>query len=34
MTILSFFGKYRIINVTFILTIVVLFIIKGIYMIP
>jgi len=34
MTILSFFGKYKIINVTCILTIVVLLIIKRIYMIP
>ena len=34
MTILSFFGKYKIINATCILTIVVLLIIKCIYMIP
>jgi len=34
MTILSFFGKYKIINATCILTIVVLLIIKRIYMIP
>jgi len=34
MTILSFFGKYKIINATCILTIVVLLIIKRIYMVP
>jgi hypothetical protein len=34
MTILSFFEKYKIINATCILTIVVLLIIKGIYLIP
>jgi len=34
MTILSFFGQYKIINATCILTIVVLLIIKRIYMIP
>lgn len=34
MTILSFFGKYRIINATCVLTIVVLLIIKRKYMIP
>ena len=34
MTILSFFGKYKFTNATCILTIVVLFIIKGIYMVP
>src|SRR5882762_8218186 len=34
MTMLSFFYKYKIINATCILTLVVLLIIKGIYMIP
>ena len=34
MTILSFFGKYKIINAACVLTIVVLLIIKGIYRIP
>jgi hypothetical protein len=34
MTILSFLGKYKIINATCILTIVVLLIIKRIYMMP
>ena len=34
MTFFSFFGKYKIINITCILTIVVLLIIKRIYMVP
>ena len=34
MTMFSFFGKYKIINATCILTIVVLLIIKSIYMVP
>lgn len=34
MTILSFFGKYKIIIATCILTIAILFVIKGVYMVP